>query len=152
MRKALFVGIDDYPGSPLSGCVHDATRMHDLLRLQHDGSPNFGCRKILSSEEKITRPILREAIDELFKGDPDVALLFFAGHGTVNNLGGYLVTPDAKKYDEGIPMVDVLTLANKSSAHERAFRATIRGSPSRHKRLPQAARRSLRWCRHRSPG
>ena len=121
MRKALFVGIDDYPGSPLSGCVNDATRMHELLCKHHDASPNFGCRLIVSSKEKITRPMLKEAIDELFKGDPDVALLFFAGHGTANNLGGYLVTPDAKKYDEGVAMTDVLTLANKSNAHERVI-------------------------------
>jgi uncharacterized caspase-like protein len=65
--------------------------------------------------------VLREAIDDLFKGDPEVALLFFAGHGTVNNLGGYLVTQDAKKYDEGVSMTDVLTLANNSKAHERVI-------------------------------
>lgn len=118
MRKALLVGIDDYQSSPLAGCITDATKLHDLLRTHHDGSPNFECRKMTSDSSSITRSALRQAVDELFQGDVDIALFFFAGHGTVNNLGGYLVTQDAKRYDEGVPMVDVLALANKSKARE----------------------------------
>jgi hypothetical protein len=118
MRKALLVGIDDYPGSPLAGCVADAERMHELLRRHHDGSPNFDCRLLTTPAAQITRPILKEAIEELFSGASDVALLFFSGHGTINNLGGYLVTPDAKRYDEGVAMSDVLIFASKSEARE----------------------------------
>ena len=32
----------------------------------------------------------------------------------MNECGGYLVTPDAKEYDEGIPLFDVLKYANES--------------------------------------
>lgn len=118
MRKALLVGIDHYPASPLSGCVNDAKRIHELVRRHEDGSPNFDCRILISSEIAVTRAGLRAAIGDLFSGDSDVALFFFAGHGTVNNLGGYLVTQDVTKYDEGVAMTDVLTLANKSQARE----------------------------------
>src|SRR5260370_12713946 len=48
----------------------------------------------------------------------EVALFHFSGHGTVNNLDGYLVTQDAKKYDEGVGMGEVLKLANDSKADE----------------------------------
>ena len=41
MRRALCVGIDDYPGAPLQGCVNDATAMERLLSRDEDGSLNF---------------------------------------------------------------------------------------------------------------
>jgi hypothetical protein len=118
MRKALVVGIDHYPNSPLSGCVNDAKRMCELMSRNQDGSVNFGCRDLVSSPTIITRAVLKEAIDEVFSGKMDVAFFFFAGHGTVNNLGGYLVTQDASRYDEGVSMADVIALANKSQSRE----------------------------------
>jgi len=118
MRRALLVGIDHYPKSPLAGCINDALRMHDLLQKHHDGSPNFDCRRLISSEGKIPKKKLKGAIDELLGSPADCAVLFFAGHGTVNNLGGYLVTPDAAKYDEGVSMTEVLSLANSSPVKE----------------------------------
>ena len=44
MKKALVVGIDDYPSSPLHGCVNDATRVANLLKSNGDESPNFEVR------------------------------------------------------------------------------------------------------------
>jgi caspase domain-containing protein len=120
-KIALFVGIDDYPTAPLAGCVNDATRMSNLLSRHHDDSPNFECRKLLSSQETIDRAKLRRAVEDLFKRPADVALFFFAGHGTVNNLGGFLVTQDARQYDEGMGMTDVLAMANASPARERVI-------------------------------
>lgn len=118
MRRALLVGINDYPWSPLSGCVSDAGAMMKVLCRNQDGSPNFDCRQLMSPPNQIDRTALREAIDELFKNEADVALLYFSGHGTINNLGGYLVTVDAKKYDEGVGMADVLILANQARIKE----------------------------------
>lgn len=68
---------------------------------------------------RVTRASLKQAVQDLFTRQAEVAVFFFAGHGTVNNLGGYLVTQDAKHYDEGLSMIDVLTLANNSLALER---------------------------------
>lgn len=121
-RRALVIGIDDYPNAPLHGCINDATALADLLRTNHDGSPNFDVELFTSSDQAITRASMLERIEQLFshKGG-DVALLYFSGHGTENNLGGYLVTPDAHKYNEGVNLTDVLTLANNATATERVI-------------------------------
>src|SRR3954454_2370943 len=118
MRRALAVGVDNYPAGALSGCVNDAERLAALLRRNADDSPNFDVRTLVDPPEAITRPILREAIQQLFADEADVALFFFAGHGTENNLDGYLVTPDATQYDEGVAMTELLTMANDSAARE----------------------------------
>lgn len=47
-----------------------------------------------------------------------MALLYFSGHGFANDLGGYLVTPDAERHDEGVSMVDLITIANQSHVAE----------------------------------
>ena len=46
MKKALIVGINDYPSSPLNGCVNDANSMGTILESNGDGSPNFELRTI----------------------------------------------------------------------------------------------------------
>jgi uncharacterized caspase-like protein len=122
MRRALCVGIDAYSFGPLLGCVSDAQRLATLLRRNEDSSPNFDARELIAPNggplDVVTRSTLRGAIDELFKNPAEVALLSFSGHGTENNLGGYLVTQDAKRYDEGVAMSDVITMANDSKAAE----------------------------------
>lgn len=119
MRKALVVGIDDYSTCSLSGCVNDAIEMQAVLEKHSNGSPNFSVKQLLSTDEKITRAYLKKNIDSLFSGNPDVALFFFAGHGCINSFGGYIVTPDFQKYDEGVSMDDVLGAANRSQAKNR---------------------------------
>lgn len=118
MRRALIVGIDGYPQAPLSGCVNDAQAMKELLRCHDDGSPNFSSRLVTDPSGQITKASLRRAVTQLFEDEADVALFYFSGHGTINNLGGYLITPDAAAYDEGVSMGEVLTLANQSKVHE----------------------------------
>ena len=122
MRRALCVGIDEYQGGPLQGCVSDAERMSLVLTKHDDGAPNFECRKLVAPIEgagdAVTRVGLRQAIEDLFRDKADVALFHFSGHGTVNNLDGYLVTQDAQQYDEGVAMTEVLRLANESPVSE----------------------------------
>jgi len=121
MRRALIVGIDDYPDAPLAGCVNDANAIKGLLERNADESPNFTCRMLIAPNgdgTQITKAVLSEQIDKLFGHECDVALFFYAGHGTENNLGGYLVTPDAVRYDEGVQMDVVIRLANESKARE----------------------------------
>jgi hypothetical protein len=115
MRRALLVGINDYPSAPLSGCVNDAERMEGLLRRHDDGSVNFDTQLLTSDQETVTRTRLREGIEDLFSDPAEVALLYFSGHGTENDLGGYLVTTDAAMYDEGVALSDVLAMANRAS-------------------------------------
>ena len=43
-------------------------------------------------------------IEECFSGDADVALFYYSGHGHIDNVGGYLVTPDFTNYDYGVSL------------------------------------------------
>jgi Caspase domain len=113
-RRALVVGIDNYESAPLSGCVSDAQRIAELIAGNADGSPNFSCRLLVDPPSAITARKLREEIEGLFAQPANIALFYFSGHGTENNLGGYLVTPDAVRYSEGVSMTDLLALANQS--------------------------------------
>lgn len=116
MRKALVVGLNDYPSAPLDGCVNDAVRMEQILQKNGDGSPNFAVKTILGSA---TRRKLRESIVNLFQGENDVALLYFSGHGLIKSSGGYIVTTDFERNDEGIPMDEILVYANQSKAKDK---------------------------------
>ena len=122
MRRALCVGVDHYSFGALHGCVNDAERLASLLSNHQDGTPNFECKKLVASHggalDIVTRSKLKQAVEQLFRDKAEVALLHFSGHGTENNLGGYLVTQDAKSYDEGLSMGDVLKMANDSKADE----------------------------------
>ena len=53
-------------------------------------------------------------IRKLFEGTTDTALFYFSGHGYVDELGGYIVTPDFSENDWGVSMNDILKIANNS--------------------------------------
>jgi hypothetical protein len=116
MKKALIVGINNYPTSLLHGCINDATEVANLLETNGDGSRNFDVKL---RTDVPTKSELKGMIRELFKGDNDIALLYFSGHGSINDLGGYIVTPDHTKDDLGVSMEDILKLANESEAKNR---------------------------------
>jgi len=119
MKKALIVGIDDYPDAPLSGCVNDASAIAAVLESNGDGSPNFDIKLLTSPSDEINKSNLKGAIRTLFEGDCEKAVFYFSGHGFIESTGGYLVTPDYEKNDEGIPMDYILTLANQSKAKDK---------------------------------
>lgn len=116
MRKALVIGIDEYASAPLKGCVNDASAFANSIKTNGDGSPNFDVKLATNIQ---TKAELRGGIASLFEGDAEVALLFFSGHGTVDEVGGYIVTPDYNKNDPGVSMYDVLVMANNSKAKNR---------------------------------
>ena len=115
-RKALIVGIDDYPNCPLSGCCNDSEAIKDLLANNSNGNPNF-C--VWQKNNISTKRELRQLIEECFDGDADVALFYYSGHGHIDSIGGYLVTPDYSSHDWGVSLQDVLTIANNSKCKER---------------------------------
>lgn len=121
MRKALVVGIDEYPIAPLFGCVNDAVRIAQILERHGNGDPNFEVKLMISPSELINRPRLRKEIEELFSNDPDVALLYFSGHGFVKSTGGFVVTSDFERYDEGVSMDEILQISNQSGARNRVI-------------------------------
>lgn len=116
MKKALVVGINNYPLNSLNGCINDASSVAKILETNADGSPNFDVR--LETDVK-TKSCLKTMIAELFSGASDIVLLYFSGHGFLNEIGGYLVTPDHERYDEGISMDEILILANKSKVKDK---------------------------------
>lgn len=111
MKQALVVGINNYPGNPLSGCVKDAEEVSQLLHYNEDNSLNFETKTVLDIQSKAE---LRGMIRNLFSCDADMVLFYFAGHGYIDEAGGYLVTPDSEKNDPGILMDEILTYANQS--------------------------------------
>lgn len=108
LKKALVIGIDNYPGAPLQGCVNDASAVAELLKTNGGGAPNFDVSLKLNIE---TKAELLDLIDKLFSGDADAALLYFSGHGSEF---GHLVTPDYRGKDFGVLMSAVLGHANNS--------------------------------------
>jgi len=122
MRKALVVGIDFYSHAPvLFGCVNDANSVKGVLERHYDGSVNFSVKLLCggTSATAVKRSELREQIKELFSGDSDIALFYFAGHGHIEETGGYLIASDSGSGDEGIPLADVLVYANGSRTKNR---------------------------------
>ncbi len=116
MKKALVIGIDDYPTSPLNGCVNDAVAVANTLERNGDGSPNFSTRLLTSNVEKVETSVMSEALSELFDGDAETALLYFAGHGIINpdTNAGYIVSQNGSKGSWGVSLSEILGLANNA--------------------------------------
>jgi hypothetical protein len=122
VRKALVVGIDHYSRlSPLYGCVNDAQSIKTMLERHVNGSVNFHVKPMTASapRDAISRPHLREAISELFSGDAEVCLLYFAGHGHIEATGGYICPSDCADGNDGVPLDDIMTFANSSRARNK---------------------------------
>jgi hypothetical protein len=106
MRKALCVGINDYPvrGSDLKGCVNDARAWAAILKEKY-GFPAGEVRLLL--DEAATKKAMLRGIDRLLadarKGD--VLVLTVSAHGT------YVVdtSGDEERYDEAICPWDMKT-------------------------------------------
>jgi len=118
MKKALVIGLNNYESAPLYGCINDAKEICKMLERHGDKSLNFTVKLITDEKNTIEKSTLKKAIKELFDYD-DTVLLYFSGHGCLTTIGGYIVTPDYKSYDEGISMDEILGLANNSSARNK---------------------------------
>jgi hypothetical protein len=122
MRKALIVGIDFYEKiSPLFGCVNDAYSVKSVLDRNSDGSVNFSSKLITSTNTSsaISRKELKNSVEQLFEGDSEIALFYFAGHGYIESSGGYLCASDCETGDDGLSLHDVIHIANKSKAKNK---------------------------------
>ena len=92
MRKALCVGINSYKKAHnLHGCVNDANEVKVALERNGDGTLNFNTRLMCATNETsyITKFVLKDAVQELFEGDSEIAVFYYAGHGSYDALGGY---------------------------------------------------------------
>jgi hypothetical protein len=123
MRKALIVGIDYYDHiKRLSGCINDANSIKNALERHADGTVNFVTPRLLvgsAPTSRVVRHELKEAVRELFAGDSEIALFYFAGHGYIEDTGGYLCTTESQSGDDGISLSEVVSLAGKSVAKNK---------------------------------
>jgi hypothetical protein len=116
-RRALLVGIDHYKQLPdLRTCAADAVALERLLHAHYDGSRNFDCRLLVSTEGEITRQVLNKGWHDLFDDFDEDILFYFSGHGGSNASGGFLVTHDGTGDYPGLSTDELLTLANNSDA------------------------------------
>ncbi|MCG2612744.1 caspase family protein [Terrimonas sp. NA20] len=116
MRKALIVGIDEYPHARLRACINDARLIGSLLEKHADGSRNFDVEYKLNIP---TKAELRKHISRLFDHDGEISLFYFSGHGYVDHMGGHIITPDFKLHDVGVSMDDLLKIASHSRARHK---------------------------------
>lgn len=120
MRKALVIGVNDYPQAPLRGCINDMEAVASLLEEHEDGSRNFFVERCPDCP---SAQYARKKIEELFKNNDDMALLYFSGHGSLTNEGGKLVFPmDLDTISgswEGLHMADILEIVNHSPVRNK---------------------------------
>lgn len=122
-KAALLVGIDEYGAQSLTGCVADAERVGKRLERHRTKAEraNFACELLLGEAKKpaaVTRAKLRERLTHLLQRPVDHALFYFSGHATIRKASGMLVTQDSKRWEEGIPMAEVVEMANGSKINE----------------------------------
>ncbi|AWX59048.1 caspase family protein [Brevibacillus brevis] len=121
-RKALVVGINYYKEiSPLYGCVNDAYSIKSVLDRNSDGTINFSVNLMVAMGEDsaISRRQLKDNVQELFYDDCEVALFYFAGHGYIESVGGFLLTSDCKDGDDGLSLNELLAIVNTSRAKNK---------------------------------
>lgn len=120
--RALVIGIDDYPGDPLGGCVNDARAVGRLLATHANGDPNFSVVTLTSDNDVVSTERMFEAVTQLFKGDADTVVLYFAGHGVLNQEtnAGFLVSQNGTKGAWGLSLGDILVMANGAYPHVKS--------------------------------
>ncbi len=86
VSKALLVGINKYPGAPLSGCVNDVTNMANLL------IQNYGYKaneiRIIKDKDATTANILAALNWLVDVKSGDRILFHYSGHGAQSGIGG----------------------------------------------------------------
>ena len=118
------VGIDYYERiGCLSGAVNDARGVRDILERNADGSLNFTTPQLLAAagpDTAVSRRQLKDAVLDLFSGDAEIALLYFSGHGYIEDTGGgYLCASDCETGDDGLSLAEVIIAATRSRAQNK---------------------------------
>lgn len=122
MRKALCVGIDSYQNaSDLHGCVNDANSVKSALERNGDETLNFDVKLLCATSDAsyISRGQLKDAIEELFKSEAEIAVLYYSGHGSFDTSGGYLCTSEISRADDGLSLNDVMGIVAQSKAQNK---------------------------------
>lgn len=125
MRKALIVGIDHYEHiTPLCGCVNDAHDVAGALERNADGTVNFVAPRLMlgtGSGNVVAKEGLKGAVRELFADQSEIALFYFAGHGYIEDTGGFLCAGDCRTGDDGVSLNELMTIASQSQATNKVI-------------------------------
>lgn len=125
MRKALVVGVDYYDHfGPLSGAVNDAYSVKAVIERNADGTLNFPTPQLMvgtGPTTKVTRQSLKSAVRDLFADNAEIALFYFAGHGYIDDTGGFLCASDCTSGDDGLSLAELMTFANSSPAKNKVI-------------------------------
>lgn len=125
MRKALIIGIDHYDHvGNLYGCVNDAHAVNAAIERHANGTLNFANPRLMTAAGPATalnRADIKGAIRDLFRDENEIALLYFSGHGYLEDTGGFLCASDAQSGDDGVSLAEVMTLANNSPATNKVI-------------------------------
>lgn len=118
----MCVGIDSYQNyDDLHGCVNDVNGVKAALERNGDGTLNFAVRTLCatSKDSYITREYLKDAIQDLFVDESEIALFYYAGHGSYDALGGYLCTSEVERVDQGLSLNDLMGIVADSHAQNK---------------------------------
>ena len=107
----------------LHGCINDAYAVKAVLDRNSDGTKNFDTNIEISSgpDERLERKELKNKVEELFQDKSEIALFYFSGHGYVESTGGYLITTECQDGDDGLPINELLQIANESPATNKVI-------------------------------
>ncbi len=119
MKRALLVGVDRYDEfNNLGGCVNDVHALAPLLSRNEDDTPNFQCQSLVSGGSEPTTDALREGLSSLLAAGADVALLYFAGHGSQDVNDVTLVTTNGTRTSPGVSFAEVMAKVHQSGVRE----------------------------------
>lgn len=120
MRKALLIGINNYPrGKELKGCIEDINDVRAVLEKNGDGSDNFDIEMLPDVQ---TKREAMQSIRHLFDGDGEMSILYFSGHGYVNDTDAELAFPDGVSHNDyyyGIKMSDIMGIVHRSKVRNK---------------------------------
>ncbi len=97
--------------------------MKNVLERHADGTLNFDINLLTAINENnmITQSGLKDNIKRLFDGDSEIALFYYSGHGYIENTGGYIVTSECQRGDEGLDLNQLIWNRNIYKLIDRCF-------------------------------
>ena len=81
MRRALLIGINDYPSSPLEGCIDDVNMLQKALIRNGDDTSIFAVKTLINPT---SIDEIREPLSLLFRDDSDMALFISQDMGAIH--------------------------------------------------------------------
>ena len=106
MKKALLVGINNYPSAPLRGCVNDCLLMHKVLTEKYDFK-NSDIKLLIDSDA--TKTNILNYLKWLVKNSQpgDILYFHFSGHGSQVIVSDKTNTSESDGLDEIICPYDL---------------------------------------------